>query len=240
MILQATLNGPLTKADHAAVPVTAEELAQDARECARAGADEFHIHPRDAAGTEMLDADTVERCVRLVRDATRLPVGVTTGAWIEPELSRRLELIRAWRCPDYTSVNLSEPGSIEIIKALLRTGIGVEAGIWTVADAELLAASDVADRVMRLMIEPVEVGAADAVGLVSSIHDVLDHAGLRQPRLQHGDGEATWILVEDAVRRGIDTRIGFEDTLRLPDGTLAASNAALVQAARAMGAGHQA
>ena len=237
MILQAALNGPWTKADHPAVPESAEELARDARECARAGAGEFHIHPRDAAGTERLDAATVERCVRLTRDATRLPVGVTTGAWIEPDFSRRLALIRAWSAPDYTSVNISEPGAIEVIRTLLHAGIGVEAGIWTVADAELLAASDVADRVMRLMIEPVEAPAADAVPLVSAIHDVLDRAGLRQPRLQHGDGEAAWILLEDAVRRGIDTRIGLEDTSLLPDGTLAESNAALVRAARALGAG---
>ncbi len=238
VILQATLNGPLTKADHPAVPVSAEELALDARDCALAGADEFHIHPRDAAGVERLDAATVEQCVQSVRGATGLPVGVTTGAWIEPHFPRRIELIRDWRGPDYTSVNLSEPGAIEIIKVLLQTRIGVEAGIWTVADAELLAASGLADRVMRLMIEPVEVSAADAVALVSAIHDVLDHARLRQPRLQHGDGEATWILLEDAVRSGVDTRIGFEDTARLPDGALAESNAALVRAARALGAGH--
>lgn len=237
MILQATLNGPLTKADHPAVPVSAEELASDARECASAGADEFHIHPRDAAGAERLDAGTVDLSVRLVRDSTGLRVGVTTGAWIERDFARRLGLIRGWRAPDYASVNLSEPGAIEIVETLSQLGIGVEAGIWTVADAELLVRSGVADRVMRLMIEPVDVPAADAVALVSAIHDVLDRAGLRQPRLQHGDGEAAWILVEDAVRRGVDTRIGFEDTMRLPDGSIAKSNAALVLAARTLGAG---
>lgn len=237
VLLQATLNGPFTKADHPAMPVSAEELASDAEACAEAGARAFHIHPRDEAGAERLDRGTVDPCVRRVREATGLPVGVTTGQWIEPNLARRLELVRAWREPDYTSVNLSEPGALDVIKALLDAGVGVEAGIWTITDAELLAASVVAHRVLRLMIEPVEVSSGDAVSLVSEIHDVLDHAGLRQPRLQHGDGEATWILLEDAVRRGIDTRIGFEDTLRLPDGSLAASNAALVRAAYALGAG---
>jgi uncharacterized protein (DUF849 family) len=52
MLLQATLNGPLTKADHEAVPVTLEELASDAAACVAAGARAFHVHPRDASGAE--------------------------------------------------------------------------------------------------------------------------------------------------------------------------------------------
>jgi uncharacterized protein (DUF849 family) len=47
----------------------------------------------------------------------------------------------------------------------------------------------------------------------------------------------TWILIEDAVRRGLDTRVGLEDTLYLPDGSHAPGNAALVRAARDLGAG---
>jgi uncharacterized protein (DUF849 family) len=87
------------------------------------------------------------------------------------------------------------------------------------------------------MIEPVDVPAADAVALVDDIHAVLDEHRLTAPRLQHGDGEATWVLLTDAVRRGIDTRIGFEDTRHEPDGTLTSGNAALVRAARRLGAG---
>jgi uncharacterized protein (DUF849 family) len=41
----------------------------------------------------------------------------------------------------------------------------------------------------------------------------------------------TWPLVADAFRRGHDTRVGFEDSVYLPDGTVARSNADLVRAA---------
>jgi uncharacterized protein (DUF849 family) len=44
----------------------------------------------------------------------------------------------------------------------------------------------------------------------------------------------TWPLVEDAFRRGHDTRVGFEDSVLLPDGTRARSNAHLVEAAVAL------
>ena len=40
------------------------------------------------------------------------------------------------------------------------------------------------------------------------------------PLLQHGDGAATWRLLEDAVRAGIDTRIGLEDTREADNPTL--------------------
>ena len=41
MLLQATLNGPLSKSDHPAVPVTPGELAGDAVACVAAGARRF-------------------------------------------------------------------------------------------------------------------------------------------------------------------------------------------------------
>jgi uncharacterized protein (DUF849 family) len=237
MLLQAALNGPYTKAHHPAVPESAEELARDARDCVAACARAFHLHPRDADGRERLRADVVDSVVVAVKAACGVPVGVTTGEWIEPDIQRRVELIRSWRTPDYTSVNLSEPGSIEIMRACLEAGVGIEAGLVSVEDARKLAASGLGSRLTRVMIEPVEVPAADAVALVGDIHAVLDRHGLTAPRLQHGDGEATWVLLADAVRRGIDTRIGLEDTRYQPDGTLTAGNAALVRAAVQLGAG---
>jgi uncharacterized protein (DUF849 family) len=231
MLLQAALNGSLTKADHPAVPVSVEELVRDAVACVAAGAGAIHLHPRDAAGRERLDADVVDEVVVAVRAACGVPVGVTTGAWIEPDLTRRLAMVRAWREPDYTSVNVSEPGSMQVMQALLAVGIGIEAGVWTVADAEHLASSGMGNTVTRILIEPVAVSASDAMGLVAAIHRTLDRHGLTAPRLQHGDGEATWILLRDAIHRGIDTRIGLEDTLHEPTGERTTGNAALVRTA---------
>ena len=240
-MLQAALNGPFTKADHPAMPVSMEELARDAAACVAAGARAIHLHPRDPEGRERLDAEVVDEVVRKVREACGVPVGVSTGAWIEPDLGRRLALVRAWRAPLYASVNLSEPGSTEIMEALIGAGVGIEAGVWTVEDAERLAVSGLGDRVTRILVEPGEeqVGesAAAAVALVGEIHRTLDRHGLSVPRLQHGDGKVAWVLLADAVRRGIDTRIGLEDTLYEPNGERTAGNEARVRAARGLGAG---
>src|SRR5437763_3214623 len=236
MLLQAALNGGLAKDDHPAVPVSSEELAEDAAACARAGAGAFHLHPRDAKGRERLDAEFVDEVVIKVREACGAPVGVTTGAWIEPDPRRRLGLVRAWRAPDYATVSLSEPGAAEIMKALIDAGVGIEAGVRTVADAELLATSGLGDSLPRICVAPAGISPGEAAAFVDDIHAVLDGAGLAAPRLQHGGGEATWVLLADAVRRGIGTRIGLEDTLHEPGGALTAGNEDLVRTARGLAA----
>jgi uncharacterized protein (DUF849 family) len=237
MLLQAALNGELTKAAHPAVPVSADELARDAVACVAAGAGAIHLHARDGDGRERLDAGVVDAVVARVRDACGVPVGVSTGEWIEPNPRRRAELVGGWRAPDYASVNLSEAGAVKVMRALLAAGVGIEAGVWSVADAELLAASGLGDRVTRVLVEPVDVAADSAVDVVADIHAALDELAVIAPRLQHGDGEATWVLVRDAIARGLDTRIGLEDTFEDPDGARTAGNAALVSAARRLGAG---
>jgi uncharacterized protein (DUF849 family) len=237
VLLQAALNGPFGKDVHPAMPVSTDELARDAAACVAAGAQAIHLHPRDADGSERLEAGVVDAVVTAVRDACGVPVGVSTGAWIEPDLARRLELIGGWTAPDYASVNLSEEGAEEVMRAVLDAGVGIEAGVWSVADAERLAASGLGDRLTRILVEPVDLAADEALAVVDETHPVLDRLGLGAPRLQHGDGEATWVLLRDSIRRGIDTRIGLEDTVDGPDGSRASGNGALVRAARELGAG---
>ncbi|MDG6911137.1 MAG: 3-keto-5-aminohexanoate cleavage protein [Nitrososphaerota archaeon] len=230
-MLQATLNGGLTKADHPAVPVSTQELVRDAKACVHYGANAFHIHPRDAKGRETLNPEIVDDVVNKVKAACGVAVGVTTGAWIEPKVRLRVAQVRRWTSPDYATVNLSEEGSTEVMRALLEAGVGIEAAVWTMEDVHRLEASGLSDRVLRVYVEPFRIPAAGAVSFVNRIHQALDSLGMEAPRLQHGDGAATWTLLRDAVRRGIDTRIGLEDTLRGPDGKATRSNADLVKAA---------
>lgn len=240
-MLQAALNGSRTKIEHLALPTAAEELVRDAVACVGAGACAVHLHPRDHEGREQLGAEVIDTVVLKVRAACGVPVGVSTGAWIEPDLERRLGLIRGWRAPDYASVNLSEEGAEEVMEVLIQGGIGVEAGVWTVEDAERLGASGLGRQVTRILVEPGEMqvgkNAAAAIELAEEIHKTLDSFELTVPRLQHGDGAVTWPLLADAVRQGLDTRIGLEDTLHEPNGERTAANEALVRAARILGAG---
>ena len=80
------------------------------------------------------------------------------------------------------------------------------------------------------MAEQVETALADAATILGAL------PGEHPPVLLHGEGPATWPVYAEAVRRGLHTRIGLEDTLLLPDGTEAPDNATLVTTARATAA----
>lgn len=231
-LIQAALNGLTTRSDHPAVPMTADDFVRDAVAVVAAGAGAIHLHPRDAAGAETIDPAVVNPLVARVKEAAGVPVGITTGAWIEPDVEQRLAAIRAWTTPDYASVNLSEEGAVQVMDALLAAGVGIEAGLATAEDAELLATSGFADRVTRILVEPfAEEHGDDAEAVLATaraIHATLDRHGITAPRLQHSEGVAAWPLLRDALAHGLDTRIGLEDTRIHEYGELAEGNAALV------------
>ena len=226
-MLKAAINGARRAGSHPSLPITPDEMAADAAACVRAGAGAIHLHPRDAAGHETLAPREVDETVRAVRAAAGVPVGVTTGAWIEADPERRADLVSAWRAPDMASVNLQEPGAAAVMEALRQAGIGIEAAVWSVDDVDRLAATGAADQLVRVLVEilrPLEDPAAEA----RAIEQRLDHFEITAPRLHHGTGPATWVVLQQAITLGRDIRIGLEDTLLLPDGTVAPSNAALV------------
>src|SRR4051812_38368264 len=153
-MVQAAINGARSRSDHPGIPTTSAEILADAAACVAAGITELHLHPRADDGSERLDAEVVDATVAAVK-ALGVPVGVTTGAWIEPDPARRRALVKAWREPDYASVNISEPGALEVAETLLRNGIAVEAGVWTVDDAVTLARSELKESIQRVLIEPI-------------------------------------------------------------------------------------
>ncbi|WP_238439056.1 3-keto-5-aminohexanoate cleavage protein [Frankia nepalensis] len=240
--MKACLNGSRGRADHPAVPVTPAELAAAAAGSVAAGAEAVHLHPRDHSGAESLAAAHIGPAVRAVRErCPGIPVGVSTGLWITGgDPGARQAAVDSWarlppaERPDFASVNVSEPGFAAVVESLLAAGIAVEAGVWSVADAEALAASGLAGHCARLLVEIINAPATDAENAATAVLTRLDDLRVPGPRLLHGEGPATWPLVALAGRLGLPTRIGLEDTLTDPAGRPAADNAALIHAARAL------
>jgi uncharacterized protein (DUF849 family) len=228
--VKACINGARTPEAHPNLPVTPEQLAAEALAAHGAGAKAVHMHPKNADGVDSLLPEHVDAAVDAVRHAVPgLPLGVTTGFWALPDADARLRAVDAWSVlPDFASVNWHEPGSEDLARLLLSKGLGVEVGIFHTEAAESWAASEIAQHCMRVMIE------LQADGDVATADDLLSQvlaAGSPAPVLLHGLDESCWPLLEHAGVRGVQTRIGLEDTLRLPDGSSAPDNAALVSAA---------
>ncbi len=228
--LKACINGARTPDEHPGLPVTPEQLAAEAVAAHTAGARAVHLHPKDDRGVDSLSADAVAAAVAAVREAVPgLPLGVTTGFWALPDGEQRRRAIESWSVlPDFASVNWHEPGSPELAELLLSRGIGVEAGIFHLEAAQAWATSEVAAHCMRVM---VELGADADVAAADEVLAAVDAADSPAPVLLHGLDESCWPLLQHAGARGLQARIGLEDTLRLPDGSVADGNAALVSAA---------
>jgi uncharacterized protein (DUF849 family) len=239
-VLQVTPNGPWGKDVHPGMPVSVDELVTELRACFLAGATGVHLHVRDRSGAETLDPGFVNDTCMRVREAAReldvpVEIGLTTGAWIVPDLAGRIAMIREWEGADCATVNLSEQGFEAVMTAMLEAGIGIDVGLWAPAEMDPLVRSGLLPQAQRVSIE-LDTGepyflTGEPTELAQQVNDLLDEAGSACPRLTHGMNDWTWPLVQDAFRRGHDTRVGFEDSVLLPDGARAQSNAQLVEAA---------
>ncbi|WP_017538690.1 3-keto-5-aminohexanoate cleavage protein [Nocardiopsis halophila] len=233
MRIIACLNGDRRPGAHPALPVSAEQIALDAAAAVAAGADEVHVHPRDGSGGGALEPQVLSPMLeRLHAAVPGVPVSVTTALSAEPDPWRRYDLVQRWgSLPDSATVNLHEPGAVEVARMLVDRRVRVEAGVADVDAARLLAAIGMAAEFGRVLVAPQDTDPDRALAEAERIEAVLDRAGIGLPRLLHGVGEAAWPVLEAAAEAGHDVRIGLEDTLRGPDGGEAAGNAALVQAA---------
>ncbi|WP_405524026.1 3-keto-5-aminohexanoate cleavage protein [Streptomyces canus] len=231
-MVQVCLNGPRGAADGMAVPLTPESMAQAAADAVAAGATDIHVHPKTPCGRDSLSPRVVAATLEAIRARVSVPVGVTTGAWAEPDPAARLARVRGWTVlPDHASVNWHEPGAEEIAAALIDLGVGVEAGIWSGTDAAAkFAVSPLGPKVLRVLAEVTDTDAAEAAARTLLAELGPAHG---RPVLLHGEDAGAWPVLRLAGRLGLATRVGLEDTLVLPDGRRALSNAQLVAGALA-------
>ena len=233
LLIKAAINGGRSRAENTAVPVSPSEQAADVAECLRAGAGAIHLHVRSTSSEkESLQAEDVDRTILAVRTvAQNEQIGVSTGAWIVPHPAR-LEVVRTWDVlPGFASVNFTEEGAAELATLLLSRGVEVEAGVCDVDSAQAFLKSGLAARCIRVLLEPQEQEINSALETVNAMENVLRSGAVDLPLLLHGTEATTWLMMDVAIARGYDVRIGLEDTLVLPNGSKVGNNAELVKEA---------
>jgi uncharacterized protein (DUF849 family) len=202
-----------------------------------AGAGALHLHVKDAAGRDTLAAGPVATVLRAVRRAVpATPLGLTTGAWALPDPEARRAAVASWaERPDFASVNWHEEGADDVASALLGLGVAVEAGLWHEEAVARWAASSHRDHCLRVLLELQDGPDADETrALARHLVAAVRTAATEAPLLLHGLGSSAWPALRAAGELGLDTRIGLEDVLTLPDGSPARDNADLVAAALAL------
>ena len=253
LVLMVAPNGARrTKADHPALPMTAAELARTAAECRDAGAALLHLHVRDADGRHILDADAYRDAVAAVRGAVGdgMIVQITTEAVGLYDRHAQMAVTRAVR-PEAVSLAVrelipdaaAEADAAAFLAELYAAGTLVQYIVYSAEEtarlADLSRRGVIPDAAPPVLFVLGRYGDATE-GRPSDLCPFLTawtEGGGAWAVCAFGPQEAA--CAGAAIAMGGHARVGFENNLRLPDGTPAAGNADLVTvvagAAKAMG-----
>jgi uncharacterized protein (DUF849 family) len=157
-MIKIALNGARPKTESRFIPNSPSEIKEDVQKLFQSGFSTFHVHIYDTSGKESLADKDLAAVISRLRDiSTQIKIGISTGDWIEPDLTKRISHIRSWKIiPDFASVNIVEENSIEIAKELIMKGIKVEAGLTDPESAEKFVKSGIIKYCIRILIEPQE------------------------------------------------------------------------------------
>jgi len=231
-----------TKADHPAIPITAEECARAAAACRDAGAAMIHLHVRDAEGGHSLDADLYREAIAAVRreagDGMIIQMTTEAVGMYEPE--EQMAAVRAVR-PEAVSMAIRELCRDDhavadfgaFLSWLKAERIGPQFILYSSEDcdrfAELRRRGVVPyDRPFVLYVlgrytKGQKSVPADLLPFLRSDGD----AALDWSICAFGPREAACALTAAAL--GGHARVGFENNICLANGTVAPDNAALVR-----------
>ncbi len=235
-----------TQRDHPALPITAEEIAAEARACLDAGAAAIHVHVRDATGQHTIDPDAyraafaaIERAVgknKLVLQAT----SETAGRYGPAEQIAAMRDLR----PEVVSVAVrelvpdaaAEPAAAEFFAWLEREKIGVQHIVYSAAELrrfhELRGRGIIPGACPSLLYVVGRYGddanpaqPPELLPFLTAAAEADDPAQFPWMLCAFGRYEAACMLA--AATLGGHARVGFENNLHLISGELAPRPAAL-------------
>lgn len=234
-----------TTKDHPAIPVTDEDLIETALSCYDAGARGLHAHIRTEQQTHLLDVERYETLISNLNE--RLPnleVQVTSEAAGVYESDAQIDLLSRINAP-WVSVAIREILRSQDLEKLqpffyrLHNKSRVQFILYDADDVKTLASLIEQSIIQTEVIEVLYVlgrYSADQESTPEQLDPFLDIRDrfkktcipIREMICAFGKGQIPCLL--RAASEGIDLRIGFENGIWLPDGTIAENNAALVSA----------
>jgi 3-keto-5-aminohexanoate cleavage enzyme len=257
VIITCAISGALANRDQCpAIPYTPAEYAAEARRIVDEGGVMIHIHARRPDGTPshaVEDFGAITEAIRAeVADAAI--VNYSTGAVGVP-VAERIAYLRALR-PEVAALNMGSMNYakysprrrdfvfsavfanpfdeiVELLRAMTEHGIRPEHECFDLGHVGSLA--PLVD--MGLLRAPLPVSFVMGVtgGVPATARNLAAMAD-NLPDGAHwgviGVSRAQWMLVAAALTLGGSVRVGLEDNLYLPDGTMARSNGDLVAKAR--------
>jgi 3-keto-5-aminohexanoate cleavage enzyme len=244
MVITAAMVGAETTREQTPhLPITAEEIAEDAVRCREAGAAMVHLHVRTADGKASQDAELFRAAIRAIRKRTDVLIQTSTGGAVGMNVDER--------CGPLTLTGSDRPDMATLTTGTVNFGQDV---FWNPRPL----VRDIAKRIRALGIKPeiecFDVGMIDEanalakeglVDLPAHYDFVLGVPGALSARVDAlefmikslpegstwtvaGVGRHQLPFVEEAAVRGGNARVGLEDNIYVSKGVLAKGNWELV------------
>ena len=243
MITAAMVGAETTREQTPYLPITAEEIAEDAVKCREAGAAMVHLHVRTPDGKPSQDTELFRAAIRAIRKRTDILIQVSTGGAVGMSVDER--------CGGLRLTGEDRPDMATLTTGTVNFGDEV---FWNPRPL----VRDIARRIrglgLRPEIECFDVGMVDEAralakeglvdlpahfdfvlgvpGALTAREDALDFMIASLPE------GSTWTVaavgrhqlpyVELAAQRGGNARVGLEDNIYVSKGVLAKGNWELV------------
>lgn len=240
LIITAALTGAeVTRAQQPALPITPDEIAVAAEECARAGASIVHVHARNPDGSPTQDKETYRQIIQAIKARCDVIVQVSTGGAVGMTPQERLApvtLVPEMATLSMGTVNfggdvfMNHPADMEVFaQAMQQHGVKPELEIF---DSGMLTT---ANRWLKkgLLTGPLHFDFVLGIpGGMAGTPEALMYLKSQLPEgatwTVAGIGAAQLPLGTLAILLGGHVRVGFEDNVYYRKGELAQSNAQLV------------
>ncbi len=243
VITAAMVGAETTREQTPALPITAEEIAEDAAKCREAGAAMVHIHVRTPDGKPSQDTELFRAAIRAIRKKCDVLIQVSTGGAVGMNVDER--------CGGLALTGADRPDMATLSTGTVNFGNDV---FWN--PRPLIR--DIATRIKALRIKPelecFDAGMVDEafalekegfIGFPAHFDFVLGVGGAMAARPEALDflrgyvpPGSTWTcaamgrhqlpFVELSAERGGNARVGLEDNIYLSKGVLAKGNYELV------------
>jgi 3-keto-5-aminohexanoate cleavage enzyme len=242
IVMSAPNGARRLQSDHPALPVSSEELAENAVALRNAGVSVLHLHVRDDRGGHSLDVNRYRHAIDAIRERVGddLILQVTTEAVGLYSTSEQMAIVRELK-PEAVSLALreicpdprDEKAAVEFFEWMHDEQVWPQYIVYSVAELERFDAmrrsgvfgSDT-PFVMLVLGNYVD-GRAGEVSDLDAMLDRVDCTAFAWSVCCFGRNENAVMLAAEA--RGGHVRIGFENNIVMADGSIAPDNAALVR-----------
>jgi len=264
VVLTCAISGVLANREQCpAIPYTPAEYAAEARRIVDEGGVMIHIHARKPDGSPSFEVEDYRAIGEAIRAEVGdgAIVNFSTGA-VGISVQKRVDYLRECR-PEVAALNMGSMNYakysrsrkdfvfkmvfanpleeiVELLQAMNELGIKPEHECFDIGHVGTLA--PLID--MGVLHEPLHVDCV--MGVVGGIPPTARNLAAMVENIPGGrDGNRAhwgvigisrdqWMLVSAALTLGGSIRVGLEDNLYLPDGTMAKSNGELIAKARQM------